>query len=192
MGQSPRLMTKQSSLLWDLWLTYLLVFGFAAVIIFHAIILQTATLPATLPAADPAVHPANTTANTCCYASCECLPKGVHFQADLGGCDADLLSDKPFLHRLCIEASTAAGATVLESLSYKFGPASENAGVSILVLLSESHCSMHTYPEEGVAFVDFFGCGPNVQVDQFFAVIRRSLSARSASIHISMRSVNEK
>jgi S-adenosylmethionine decarboxylase proenzyme len=47
------------------------------------------------------------------------------------------------------------GANVIQTISKKFEP----QGVTILCLLSESHISIHTYPELGNCYVDIFTCG---------------------------------
>ena len=47
------------------------------------------------------------------------------------------------------------GATVLGVLSRKFEP----QGVTVLVVLAESHASLHTWPETERAYIDVFTCG---------------------------------
>ena len=52
-------------------------------------------------------------------------------------------------------AAAASGATVCQTIFKKFDP----QGVTVLCLLSESHISIHTWPEEGRAAVDVYTCG---------------------------------
>ena len=52
-------------------------------------------------------------------------------------------------------AAAATGATVLQVICQRFAP----QGVTALALLAESHASLHTYPEAGLAFWDCFTCG---------------------------------
>ncbi len=73
------------------------------------------------------------------------------------GCSANILDDEPLLHDLVRRAATATGATVLHTIVHHFEP----HGVTALALLAESHASLHTYPERGVAFWDCFTCGDN-------------------------------
>jgi S-adenosylmethionine decarboxylase len=54
------------------------------------------------------------------------------------------------------EAALTAGATVLHSHFHHFSP---NGGVSGVVVLAESHISIHTWPEKGYAALDIFMCG---------------------------------
>ena len=55
-----------------------------------------------------------------------------------------------------VEAVKAAGATLLHIHLHKFSP---NGGVSGVAVLSESHISVHTWPEKGFAAFDVFMCG---------------------------------
>ena len=52
-------------------------------------------------------------------------------------------------------AAVASGATVCQTIHKKFEP----QGVTVLCLLSESHISIHTWPEEEKAAVDVYTCG---------------------------------
>jgi S-adenosylmethionine decarboxylase len=80
---------------------------------------------------------------------------GQHVIAEFEGVDATRLDDEPFLRHTLADALNRAGATVLEVISKRFDP----QGVTVLALLSESHASMHTYPEVESIFVDVFTCG---------------------------------
>ncbi|AUC55768.1 adenosylmethionine decarboxylase [Sagittula sp. P11] len=53
-------------------------------------------------------------------------------------------------------AGLAAGATVLQVAAHDFGA---RAGFTGFALLAESHISVHTWPEFGIATVDIFMCG---------------------------------
>ena len=80
---------------------------------------------------------------------------GDHFMLDLYECDPSALDDENFLKQLLVEAAQIAGATVLKTDSWKFQP----HGVTAFTLLSESHISIHTWPEKKQAAVDVFTCG---------------------------------
>lgn len=65
---------------------------------------------------------------------------------------------------LLVAAAEAAGATVLGARFHQFEP----QGVTGVVLLAESHLSLHTWPEEGLLTLDCFTCGrmePTVILD---------------------------
>jgi S-adenosylmethionine decarboxylase len=83
-------------------------------------------------------------------------PVGTHLLADLHGVDADLLQDRVALESLLRRAAEFAGARVLNSHFHSFGAGD---GVTGVVLLAESHISIHTWPESGLAAADIFMCG---------------------------------
>lgn len=65
------------------------------------------------------------------------------------------LNDEFFLCDLIENAAESSGATVIKTISYHFLP----QGVTAVSLLSESHISIHTWPERGEAAIDIFTCG---------------------------------
>jgi S-adenosylmethionine decarboxylase len=80
---------------------------------------------------------------------------GKHFLLNLYGCSSVLLNDERFLVDLLENSAIASGATVLKTVSHKFEP----QGVTGICLLSESHISIHTYPELGKCYADIYTCG---------------------------------
>nr|WP_260115116.1 adenosylmethionine decarboxylase [Pseudoduganella guangdongensis] len=76
--------------------------------------------------------------------------------ADMAGIAPGLLADCTKIEQLLRDAATAAGAQVLHSHFHSFGP---GLGVTGVVLLAESHISIHTWPENGFAAADIFMCG---------------------------------
>lgn len=79
---------------------------------------------------------------------------GSHLLLDLWG--ARHLDDPDAVEDALRSAAAAAGARVLHVHLHRF-PA--NGGVSGVVVLAESHISIHTWPERGFAAVDIFMCG---------------------------------
>lgn len=80
---------------------------------------------------------------------------GLHLLAEYRGVDRALLDDAARLESILVEAATAAGARVLDRRFHRF----EGGGVSGMLLLAESHVSIHTWPAEGRAAVDVYTCG---------------------------------
>jgi S-adenosylmethionine decarboxylase len=80
---------------------------------------------------------------------------GKHYLLNLYGCSDVLLNNEHFLMDLLENAAAASGATVCQTIHKKFEP----QGVTVLCLLSESHISIHTWPEEEKAAVDVYTCG---------------------------------
>jgi S-adenosylmethionine decarboxylase len=83
-------------------------------------------------------------------------PHGLHCLADLSGVRAELLIDCAFLEATLREAAKAAGAQVLFARFHSFG---SGLGVTGVVLLAESHVTIHTWPEARFAALDIFLCG---------------------------------
>jgi S-adenosylmethionine decarboxylase len=79
---------------------------------------------------------------------------GMHLLVDLW--EADRLDDPALIDSTLREAALAAGATILHSHFHHFSP---NGGVSGVVVLAESHISIHTWPERSYAALDIFMCG---------------------------------
>jgi S-adenosylmethionine decarboxylase len=83
-------------------------------------------------------------------------PNGSHLLADFYGVEADKLTSSDTIDRLLRRGAEAAGARILHSHFHSFGDA---MGVTGVVLLAESHISIHTWPEYGFAAADIFMCG---------------------------------
>ena len=66
------------------------------------------------------------------------------------------MADPALIDAALREAAIRAGATILHSHFHHFTP---NGGVSGVVVLAESHISIHTWPERNFAAVDIFMCG---------------------------------
>lgn len=106
---------------------------------------------------------------------------GHHLLLDLYG--AQHLQDEAYIQATCEAASRATGATVVSSSFHHFG---KGYGVSGIVLLAESHCSIHTWPEYGLATVDVFVCGtcdPHLAV----AVFKERLAPQRTSFAVHQR-----
>jgi S-adenosylmethionine decarboxylase len=83
---------------------------------------------------------------------------GRHVLADVWGVDFNKINDIEFLKEHMYKAAEKSGATILAMEDEAFTP----CGVTVLVLLSESHLSIHTYPEKGFAAIDGYTCGDDV------------------------------
>ena len=80
---------------------------------------------------------------------------GKHYLLNLYDCPFDILNNELFLTQVITEAALSTRATLLKVISKQFHP----QGVTVLALLSESHISIHTWPEKGTAAVDIYTCG---------------------------------
>ena len=78
--------------------------------------------------------------------------------AEIYGCDSEILNNKVSIEKIMVESALKAGAEVREVIFHKFSP----QGVSGVVIISESHLTIHTWPELGYAAVDIFTCGDKI------------------------------
>jgi S-adenosylmethionine decarboxylase len=83
---------------------------------------------------------------------------GRHILAEIYGCDFDILNNQEKIEEIMVNAALEAGAEVREYVFHKFSP----QGISGVVVISESHLTIHTWPELGYAAVDVFTCGDRV------------------------------
>jgi S-adenosylmethionine decarboxylase len=103
---------------------------------------------------------------------------GKHLIADLYGIEPEKLTDPAQIEHLLKHSATAAGACVIYSRFHTFGP---GQGVTGVVLLAESHISIHTWPESGFAAADVFMCG-NAEPERAMDLIVAALSPASTEI----------
>jgi S-adenosylmethionine decarboxylase len=97
---------------------------------------------------------------------------GRHIAVDVWGVDFTVLDNMNYLQQIMIEAAEKSGATVLSVINKKFDP----TGCTILILLSESHLSIHTYPEKEFAAIDCYTCGekvdPKIAMDHLIDILK--------------------
>ena len=80
---------------------------------------------------------------------------GTHLLLELKKCKKNTLADLDFVETAMLDAATEARATIVEHKFHEFNP----FGISGMVIIAESHLSIHTWPEYDYAAVDIFTCG---------------------------------
>ncbi len=83
---------------------------------------------------------------------------------------------------IVLRAAKECGATILDDFFHQFQP----FGVSGVVLIAESHISVHTWPENGFAAADIFTCGemqPQVAID----IMKKDFRAKEATVKVVVR-----
>ena len=106
---------------------------------------------------------------------------GNHLIIDLFG--AKRLDDLKHIERTLKRCVEVAGATLLHIHLHHFTP---NGGVSGVAVLSESHISIHSWPEADYAALDVFMCGeakPHLAIE----VLREAFSARDVVVKTHLR-----
>jgi S-adenosylmethionine decarboxylase len=96
---------------------------------------------------------------------------GTHVIADIRDIDPDVIRDNQAILR-AMDAGLQRSRATLCGLQVKpFEP----AGLTVVYLLSESHASVHTYPEFNALFFDAFTCGSTCVPEAFLDALAESL-----------------
>ena len=103
---------------------------------------------------------------------------GKHFIASYLSCKQEAISNVEELLKAMNRAVEASGATVLKATAHVFPP----NGLTAVCLLSESHASIHTYPEYGACFVDLFTCGDHCSSAKFHEILQSYLEPEEMEI----------
>ncbi|HUU77584.1 MAG TPA: adenosylmethionine decarboxylase [candidate division Zixibacteria bacterium] len=93
---------------------------------------------------------------------------------DLYKCKADI-NDETAILTLLTNAAKKAGAHVLQASVHRFSP----MGCSVVVILKETHISLHTWPEFGFAALDIFLCGESIDPYVAWEQIKKALKPES-------------
>lgn len=98
---------------------------------------------------------------------------GHHTLIELHECDAAKLSDVEGIRVLMLDAVKAAGGTYVTDVFHHFSP----HGVSGVIVIAESHVTIHTWPEHGYAAADVFTCGASFRHETFVEAMRLGVGA---------------
>ncbi|MEK6540529.1 MAG: adenosylmethionine decarboxylase [Pseudomonadota bacterium] len=109
--------------------------------------------------------------------------QGRHLLADLIGC-AGGLDDLALVERALRDGVMAAGATLIDIRLHHFGP---GQGVTGVALLSESHISIHTWPEHGYGALDFFLCGATNDIEAALCAVAAPFAPAQITRHMHAR-----
>ena len=108
---------------------------------------------------------------------------GKHFTASYKECNpAALINTKALLCAL-ENAVGSSGATILKR-EYVLFPGD---GMTAMFLLSESHASIHTYPEHNACFVDLFTCGHHCSYEKFDEILTKYLKPGNVKKEVHIR-----
>ena len=107
------------------------------------------------------------------------LQLGEHVICDLSGCDRALLLDSDRAYALFARDVRESGLTVLDEGFYKFSP----YGFTGFLLLSESHASLHAWPEHGYCAIDLFTCNLTLDLTPLIERLKVDFGAESYHLH---------
>lgn len=103
---------------------------------------------------------------------------GTHILLELRDCEGNILDDIEAVKEALMEAARRAGATIVESCFHRFSP----FGISGVVVIAESHLSVHTWPEYRYAACDIFTCGTQLKPEVAAEYIIEKFQSKSPQI----------
>ena len=89
------------------------------------------------------------------------MKSGHHLILDLKNCEkVELLSDKSFIEDFLVKLVSFADVKIIGGpfVFYYENEIREESGVTAVVIISDSHISIHTYPFKKALYLDFFSC----------------------------------
>lgn len=101
---------------------------------------------------------------------------GIHVLLDVDNAPFQTLDDPLLIRKALVEAVRVMGARILNTSVARLHP----QGVSAAILISESHLTIHTWPERGEAAVDLFTCGDPEAARRALATLAERLGGRVA------------
>jgi len=102
---------------------------------------------------------------------------GRHLLLELYECSSEILNNLESVKTALVEAAKRAEATIIDVLFHEFNP----FGISGVVVIAESHLSIHTWPEYRYAAVDIFSCGEALKPAEAAAYLVEQFGAGRAS-----------
>ncbi len=102
---------------------------------------------------------------------------GQHVLAEFFECDPNVLNSITKVEKYMIDAALECGATIVQKCFHMFNP----YGVSGVVIISESHLAIHTWPELGYAAVDLFTCGSSCDPMVAYEFLKKKFNSRAAN-----------
>jgi len=103
---------------------------------------------------------------------------GKHLIVELYDCDLDLINDVSQVEKILVEAVAISKATIVQPVFHQFSP----HGVSGVVVIAESHFTIHTWPEYGYCALDIFTCGELIDSDTSLEYLKQAFKAGSLSV----------
>ncbi|MEM0271297.1 MAG: adenosylmethionine decarboxylase [Thermoprotei archaeon] len=102
---------------------------------------------------------------------------GRHVLMELYGCSYKTLSDLDFVKKILIDLATRLGSRILSEYFVRLNP-----GISGILIIGESHISIHTWPEKNYASLDIYTCNTNSDLKQAILFIEEMFSPTQRSV----------
>lgn len=103
---------------------------------------------------------------------------GTHLLVELKDCNPEILRSIEKVKDLMVSAAKEARATIIDISFREFQP----FGISGVVVIAESHLTIHTWPEYGYAAVDIFTCGETLRPEIAASYLVKQFECKNPSI----------
>lgn len=103
---------------------------------------------------------------------------GKHLLIELRECNSEILKSLEKVRKILVSAAKEAKATIINNSFHEFNP----FGISGVVVIAESHFTIHTWPEYGYAAVDIFTCGEIIQPELAVSYLVKKFECKNPSI----------
>ncbi len=110
---------------------------------------------------------------------------GIEWVVDASGCAPDRLRDRACISALLDRIVAAMNLSVVATAVHVFGGP---GGVTAMYLLAESHLTIHTFPETGVATLNAYCCAPR-KAAAWRELLGEAIRAREVSVRELARGV---
>jgi S-adenosylmethionine decarboxylase len=97
---------------------------------------------------------------------------------ELRDCNPKILKDLSRVKNALVSAAKEAKATIVDISFHEFNP----FGISGMVIIAESHLSIHTWPEYAYAAVDIFTCGDLIKPEVASSFLIKEFECKTPSI----------
>lgn len=105
-------------------------------------------------------------------------PDGHHFLIEFFGCDEKQINSVDFWKKELISSIEGTEMQALHDFFYEFEP----QGVTGFVLLSSSHISIHTWPENGYVACDVFTCSSYEDTKKVMEYLKKKLIHKKSAV----------
>jgi len=103
---------------------------------------------------------------------------GNHLIVEMYGCCPVTINDVDRVETCLKHAVKLSGAHIVQSVIHHFNP----HGVSGVIVIEESHFSVHTWPEYGYCALDIFTCGTEIDYYTALDYLKREFQSKNISV----------
>lgn len=104
---------------------------------------------------------------------------------DLYECKGNLDNAQSLVNVL-VKAADKMGSTIVKTVQHKFSP----TGITVILILAETHMSIHTWPEYSYAALDIFICNEDIDPEEGWRIVKAALKPSSFEIHKLTRKIH--